>query len=224
VEGVLELLGLPAGANILDLCCGHGRHAIPLAQRGYQVTGLDLSEVFLRYARDKAAARGVEVRWVQADMREVPFEGEFDAVLNLFTAFGYLENEAEDQKVLEQVHKALKPGGRFLIELLHREWLMRHLQPAGITHLDDGALVLQERRFDILSSRNIEQVILIDADGKRIEYEHNERVYTATELARMLETAGLRVKRACGGLVEQEPLGLDSHRLVIVSRKPGGDR
>jgi SAM-dependent methyltransferase len=222
VEGVLELLGLPAGAKILDLCCGHGRHAIPLAQRGYGVTGLDLSEVFLRYARDEAAARGVEVRWVQADMREIPFEGEFDAVLNLFTAFGYLENEAEDQRVLEQVHKALKPGGRFLIELLHREWLMRHLQPSGVTRLEDGALVLEERQFDILTSRITLQVTLIDAGGERIEYEHNERVYTATELARMLETAGLRVEHACGGLVEQEPLELDSHRLVILSRKPGG--
>jgi len=86
VDGIVELLGLPAGAKILDLCCGHRRHAIPLAERGYQMTGLDLSEVFLRHAREAAEARGVEVRWVRSDMRDVPFEAEFDAVLNLFTA------------------------------------------------------------------------------------------------------------------------------------------
>src|SRR5436309_6714365 len=93
VEGIVKLLTLPPGSRILDLCCGHGRHAIPLAQRGYQVTGQDLSDYFLQRAREAAAVQGVQVQWVHHDMRGIPFENEFDAVINIFTAFGYLESE-----------------------------------------------------------------------------------------------------------------------------------
>jgi len=105
------------------------------------------------------------------------------------------------------------------MELLHREWLMRHLQPAGITRHADGFLVLEERRFDLLSSRIATQVTMLHADGRRVEYDHNERVYTLTELARMMEPAGLRVEGCFSGLVERKPLTLDSHRLVILSRQ-----
>src|SRR2546421_15037 len=80
-----------------------------------------LCELFLERARAAAGGRGVDVRWVHGDMREIPFAAEFDAVLNLFTAFGYLETDEEDQKVLAGVQKALKPGGRFLMEIIHRD-------------------------------------------------------------------------------------------------------
>src|SRR4051794_40650994 len=86
VEGIVKLLALPSGSTILDLCCGHGRHAIPLAQRGYHVTGQDLSAVFLQRARADADARHLQVRWVHSDMRTIPFENEFDAIINIFTA------------------------------------------------------------------------------------------------------------------------------------------
>ena len=111
VDGVVSLLGLTPGARVLDLCCGHGRHSIELARRGFDVTGQDLSEIFLRRARHDSAEAGAKVRWVRSDMREIPFEAEFDVVVNLFTAFGYLESEAEDQRVFAQVRKALRPEG-----------------------------------------------------------------------------------------------------------------
>src|SRR2546426_9095666 len=105
VDGIVSLLALSQGSSILDLCCGHGRHAIPLAQRGFQVTGQDLSEVFLREAEKEAQAQSVHVQWLHGDMRNIPFENEFDAAINIFTAFGYLEDQGEDQKVLQQVSK-----------------------------------------------------------------------------------------------------------------------
>src|SRR5687768_11398088 len=88
VEGIVQRLALPPGSRILDLCCGHGRHTIPLAQHGYQMTGQDLSELFLRQARTDAEAQGVQVRWFHSDMREIPFENEFDAVINIYVSFG----------------------------------------------------------------------------------------------------------------------------------------
>lgn len=218
VAFIVERLGLPPGSKVLDLCCGHGRHSIPLAQRGYQVTGLDLSEVFLEKARADAEQAGVQVRWVHSDMRQVPFEAEFDAVINIFTAFGYLESDHEDQKVLRQVCKALKPGGLFLIETINRESIMRRLMPYDISRHEDGLLVLNERYFDLLTSRMAVRVTMIERDGARREYGHALRFYTLTELAHMLEVAGLRLEDYYGGL-DGSTLTLDSRGLVVLSRK-----
>jgi SAM-dependent methyltransferase len=218
VEGIARLLELPPGGRVLDLACGHGRHAIPLAERGYAVTGQDLSEVFLQRARADAQRRGVQARWVHADMREIPFEAEFDAVINIFTAFGYFDRDDEDQRVLEQVRKALRPGGRFLLETLHRDALVRGFQPFAVMRHDDGLLVTEERRFDQLAGRTAVRVTLLYPDGRRSELGHNARTYTVTELARMLERADLPPRAVYGGL-DGSPLSLDSRRLVIVAEK-----
>src|SRR6266496_1113911 len=218
VDGIVSLLALSTGSNILDLCCGHGRHTIPLAQRGYTMTGQDLSEVFLHEAEAQADAHHVQVRFVHNDMRNIPFENEFDAVINIFTAFGYLEDQGEDQKVLRQVCKALKQGGFFLIETLHREGLMRHYAPQMIRYYPEGLIELEERSFDLLTSRNEVNITMIYPDGQRTEYSHSLRVYTLTELVQMLTVAGLQVK-AYFGAWDGSELTIDSFRLILLGRK-----
>ena len=218
VDGIVNLLALPNGSSILDLCCGHGRHAIPLAQRGYKVTGQDLSEVFLREAEKEALAKSVRVNWLHGDMRNIPFENEFDACINIFTAFGYLETQDEDQQVLKQVYKALKPGGLFLLEIIHREGLMRHFSPHMIEHHPDGLIVLEERSFDLFTSRSEVKITMIYPDGRRKEYGHAARVYTLTELAQMLTKAGLQVK-AYYGAWDRSELTIDSFRLILLAQK-----
>jgi SAM-dependent methyltransferase len=219
VEGIVTLLDLPQGSAILDLCCGHGRIAIPLAERGFAVTGLDLSEVFLRHAQEASAARGAPVRWVQGDMRALPFADEFDAVINIFTSFGYLESEAEDAKVLSQVAAALKPGGRFLIEYIHRDSVIRRYRQHSINHYDDGMIALHEGEWDHLAGRNTVTITVIEPDGARREFRHSVRMYTLAELARMLDAAGLPVESYYGGLDGSE-FTFDSRRLVVIARKP----
>jgi len=218
VEGIVNLLALPQGSSILDLCCGHGRHAIPLAQRGYKVAGQDLSEVFLHEAEKEALAKGIQVNWLHGDMRNIPFENEFDAVINIFTAFGYLENQDEDQQVLKQIHKALKPGGLFLLETLHREGLMRHFSPHMIEHYPEGLIVLEERNFDLLTSRSKVKLTMIYPDGRQKEYGNAVRVYTLTELAQMLTKAGVQVK-AYYGAWDGSELTIDSFRLILLAQK-----
>jgi len=218
VDGIDNLLALPQGSSILDLCCGHGRHAIALAQRGYQITGQDLSEVFLHEAEKEAVAKGVHVDWVHSDMRNIPFENEFDAVINIFTAFGYLETQDEDQQVLKQVSQALKPNGLFLLETLHREAFIRHFSPHMIEHRPDGLIVLEERNFDLLTSRANVKITMIYPYGERKEYGHAARVYTLTELAQMLTVAGLQVK-ASFGTWDGGELTIDSFRLILLAQK-----
>ncbi len=218
VDGIVNLLALPHGSSILDLCCGHGRHSIKLAQRGYKVTGQDLSEVFLREAEKEAVAKGVPVDWVCSDMRHIPFENTFDAVINIFTAFGYLETQEEDQQVLQQVSKALRPNGLFLLETMHREKFIRHFEPHMIDHLPDGLIVLEEREIALLTSRANVKLTMIYPDGERKEYGHAARIYTLTELAQMLSRAGLQVKGYYGAWDKSKPT-IDSLRLIVLAQK-----
>jgi SAM-dependent methyltransferase len=218
VEGIIQLLGLPERASILDLCCGYGRIAIPLAQRGYQVTGLDLSETLLAKACTDASAAGVDVRWAHADMRQIPFEAEFDAVINIFTSFGYFESDDEDARVLHEVHKALRPGGLFLLDFINREWVVRHYRRHGITRLDDGGLALQETELDLRSGRNVTRFTLIEPAGERRELRYVVRTYTLAELVKMLDRAGLAIEAHYGDL-DGSTYTLDSQRLVVVARK-----
>ncbi len=218
---IIDRLALSPGSAILDLCCGHGRHSIELAKLGYRVTGLDLSKVFLERARRDADAAGVDVRWVQSDMRQIPFEAEFDAVINMFTAFAYLETKAEDQKVLDAVFGVLAPGGVFLIENVLRESVLRGFMPYGVAHLADDVIAIHEREFDLRASRLNDRVTLIHPGGARTEYDTSMRFYTLTELEEMLQAAGLALDSYWGGL-DASPLHLDSRRLVLLARRPAG--
>ena len=96
IDFLEQVVPLERGAKILVLACGHGRHAIELARRGYAMTGQDLNAFFLQEAARAATRVGVQVRWVQRNMRDIPVADEFAVVLNLFSSFGYLESDAED--------------------------------------------------------------------------------------------------------------------------------
>jgi SAM-dependent methyltransferase len=158
-------------------------------------------------------------------MREIPFEDEFDAVINVFTSFGYLETEDEDRKVLREVHKALKPGGWFLLEVANHDDLMRrYATPTVETDpLEDGTVVVWRSRFDPLPNRYEAHGVLRFPDGRTGEAYHSCRSYALLELVDMLEGMGLSV-RACSGVLDGGELSLESRRLVIVSQKTGPAR
>ena len=221
VNAVVERLGLAPGARLLDLCCGQGRHAVPLAQLGFQVTGLDRSRPLLDRAAALAAGRGGRVGLVEADMRRLPFaDASFDAVLNLFNAFGYLEDDAQDELVLAEVARVLRPGGRFLQELANREALVRGWHDSDVTRTGDGLVVLQERTLNLRSGRERVRYTLLDPDGRRTTREHAMRLYALTELEAMLGRAGLELLAVHGDL-DGGPLELDSSFLVTLSGRAG---
>jgi SAM-dependent methyltransferase len=221
VNAVVERLGLAPGARLLDLCCGHGRHAVPLTQLGYQVTGLDLSRPLLKRAAALAAAGGERVGLVRADMRRLPFaDACFDAVLNLFNAFGYLEDDAQDELALAEVARVLRPGGRFLQELANREALVRGWHDSDVTRTGDGLVVLQERTLNLRSGRERVRYTLLEPDGRRRTTEHAIRLYALTELEAMLGRAGLELLAVHGDL-DGGPLELDSSFVVTLSGRAG---
>ena len=213
-------LGLSTGQEVLDLCCGHGRHAIRLAQAGMKVTGLDLSEQYLAEARDAADKQGVSLELVRGDMRHIPYVLRFDAVINMFSAFGYLESESDDQLVLHAIHNALKPGGSALIDMLNREWVIANNIENEWRVDEDGTTILEHRELDLLASRNHVSFSIIGPDGVRREsVGHKIRLYTLTEIATMLGRAGLAIDRVFGGY-DAAPYSSQSRRMIVVAEKP----
>jgi SAM-dependent methyltransferase len=217
-DGIVSLLGLGDGARVLDLACGHGRHAISLGKRGFDVTGYDLSGVFLERARADAEAQGVSVRWVRGDMRELRFDGEFDAVINIFTAFGYFEDPEDDLGTLRGIRAALEPGGRFLLETLHRDGLPARFQPQTVEKTSNGTIVLHDRAWDLARDVMDDHVTLIRPDGTSAEYTTAVRMRTLHQLLELTREAGLEPEAWYGGL-DGSDLQLSSHRLVLVSAR-----
>ena len=215
-DPLIELLGIEPGARILDLACGSGRFALPLAQRGFRVVGLDLSSAYLKRGRAKAAERGLEVRFVQGDMRALPFKEAFDAVVNLFTSFGYFEDESDHLRVLQEVRRSLKPGGRFLLEMANRDGLVRRFQ-AHDWHEFPDFLALEERAFIAERDRIETRWVKVYPDGRRKEYTSSLRLFTLRELIELFSQAGLKVLGRYGTL-QGDPWSWEAPRLVLVAK------
>jgi SAM-dependent methyltransferase len=211
-----RLASCPAGGDLLDVPCGFGRHSVPLARGGYRVFGVDRSETLLAEARRRAGGE----RWPKlsrADYRELPFADEsFDAVINLFTSLGYLGDE-EDTNVLGEIGRVLRPGGRLVIETMHRDLLVRQFREHDWRLLGEGRLLLEQRTFDAASGVTQTTQTLIDKAGERDSRSFSVRVYTATELVAMLIRAGFEEAR-CHGDLDGAPFATDT-RLVIVARR-----
>ena len=223
VDFIERALELPPGARVLDLCCGWGRHAVRLAQRGYRVTGLDLSAYHIQLANQAARAAGVQAEWLRADMRDVPGRNRFDAVINCFTAFGYFDEQSEDQRVLDGVARALRPGGRFFIDTINHDGLMARFRESDAIVRPDGSLRIEVRRYDVLTGRTNVEWIYVDSEGKRRKAFHSLRLYTYTEFATMLAKAGLRVVRTWGNFDGSE-LSMHSPRMMVMVEKQASFR
>lgn len=190
VEGILEMLDLPEGARVLDLACGWGRHSVELARAGFRVTGLDFSETLLARAAKRAAAAGVEVEWVRGDMREVGRAEEFDAVLSLYSSLGYFLSDEEDLRVLRGAREALRPGGVFLMETMHRDHVLGDYADRDWWETADGATVWVEREFDAVEGVSREW-LRWRRDAETGEKFHALRIRTATEWDALIRAAGL---------------------------------
>lgn len=210
-----RLSGCPADGALLDVGCGFGRHAVPLAAEGFRVTGVDRSATLLEEARRRAGDDGPAL--VAADYRELPFEdASFDAAINLYTSIGFLGDE-EDAQVLAEIARVLRPGGRLVVDTMHRDLLLRIFQERGWRLLGAGRLLLEQRAFDPVAGIVQETQTLIESDGARESQTFATRVYSATELVSMLRAAGFEKVVAHGDL-DGSPFDTGT-RLVLVARR-----
>jgi SAM-dependent methyltransferase len=218
VDFLVERLALEPRASVLDVGCGRGRHSVELARRGFRVTGIDLSPRSLELARAAAAEAEVEVEFRRVDMRELDYDSAFDGAFNVFTSFGYFEEDAENERALHGIARALRPGGRFLIDIINPIALARVYREREWREFDDGSLLTEQRWQDQLTGRGGGTWTFIHRDGTRSVLEHSVRFYAPWELRSMLERAGLEAERAWGSF-DGTDLG-DGTRTILLARKP----
>lgn len=153
-------------------------------------------------------------------MKTIPFESEFDAIINMFTAFGYLKSKDDDFQVLQEMFKSLKPGGKLLIDTLNREWVIINNIEREWRLDKDGTIIIEERNFDLKTSRNHVSFKLVSPEAKIKEIEgHKIRLYTLTELIQMLEEANFVFKKAFGDY-NSSKYDKNSPRMIILAEKP----
>jgi SAM-dependent methyltransferase len=215
VDKAIALSGV-SGSAALDLGCGPGRHAIPLARRGFRVTAVDLSPFHLAKARERAEAAQAAVEFVQADMRTFVRPDAFDLALSLFTSFGYFEDPADDLRVLRHVRESLRPGGVLVMDVASKERLARVLHPTLSQRAADGALLVQRHQIvdDWTRVRNEWTVI---RDGHARTFEFLLRIYSGQELKTLLAAAGFATITLHGAL-DGRPYDLEAERLIAVAR------
>ncbi|WP_127578709.1 class I SAM-dependent methyltransferase [Paenibacillus koleovorans] len=218
VRKMIRWLGLPPGAKVLDLCCGMGRHALALAEAGYRVTGIDLSETLLQEARRQDTAHSID--WHAGDMRSLPFEDDtFRAVVNFFTSFGYFEDDRHNLRVLEEMHRVLEPGGRFLVDFLNEGYVRQHLVPYSVR--EETGLKIEETR-EIEGGFVRKQIIVNEPGQTERRYIEQVKLYGVQELTGMLHGAGLQVDLVYGGYDGQEYRRDESARLILIGTKREG--
>jgi SAM-dependent methyltransferase len=215
-EQIASLLKLQPSATICDLCCGIGRHSLEIGWLGYRVTGVDRTAAYIEQAGKKANEQQLNIRFVQEDMRNFCEPNAFDAVVNVFTSFGFFEDPADDKRVIENVYKSLKDGGKFLIDIMGKEVLARIFREKRWRE-ENGLLILEEAKlaedFSSIDSRWI-----FIKDDRRDECSFTLRIYSAAELGELLKSCGFEQLKVYGDL-SGSPYDQTAKRLVVLAHK-----
>jgi 2-polyprenyl-3-methyl-5-hydroxy-6-metoxy-1,4-benzoquinol methylase len=227
---IFSMMGVPEHALLLDLCCGIGRHSVPLAEKGFRVMGVDLSPQYIMRAQELATERAVSenVEFTVGDMRTINavlngFSGQFHAVLNLFTSLGYYDEEA-DTDVFSQLLDLTASQGILVIDTLNRDWMIRHFQARDIVFTGDDSVCLEERNLNLETSRTENTWTYYEKHENDLQFvdafEWDHRVYSLHELKRLVESSGWTYHAGYGNW-NLDPLTMDSQRMIIVAKKLG---
>lgn len=210
LDNIIERLAIHPDSRILDLACGRGRHSIYLNMKGYDVTGLDMSKTSILEASQNV---NTKLRFLVGDMRFIPYSGQFDYVLNLFTSFGYFEDEADHLRTLESIRESLKPGGTFVLDFFNASKLLANL-------VEEETKEIQGIKFHIARS-------LVDNKiRKQIEFEHEDRdfyfeesveSFTLADFQSLLSKAGFTLKETFGDYELNPYSEKDSERIILIA-------
>ncbi len=207
------------GAKILDLACGFGRHSIAMASRGYDMVGLDLSKPLLRRALGAAQQRSLDIQFVHGDMRALEFSEVFDSCFIWDTSLGYFKDRVNLQ-VLRGVHQGLKKGGRLLIDVVNRDFIV-HQTPTRLWWEGNGCIFLEESEFDFETSvLEVDRSYIYEDGSPPMEQTSYIRLYSVHELRQMLHVAGFKVLEVSGGYhYRGHFLGASSERIIVLAEK-----
>jgi 2-polyprenyl-3-methyl-5-hydroxy-6-metoxy-1,4-benzoquinol methylase len=216
VPKLIELAGRSSG-RLLDLGCGPGRYAVPLAKQGFQVTGVDRTQLLLDRGREHAAAQGETIEWIQDDMRRFVRPDTYNLVVSMFTSFGYFEDIDENRAVLRNVFQSLVSGGVFVIDTMGKEILATRLQSSGVDVLPNGDMFI-ERREIVDDWQKVQNEITTIVQGQIRVFPIRLWIFSAGELKGLFSDAGFRKIKIYGSF-DGAPYGPDAARLIAVAEK-----
>jgi SAM-dependent methyltransferase len=212
---VAACLRVNAGEKLLDVPCGEGRLSREFAKRGFHVTGVDITPELLEVGRAKAAQQQLTIVFEQRDMRDLPWDGIFDGAFCYFGSFGYFD-DLENERFVRAVQRALKPGGRFLIETHIMETLLPLYSSRG-WHRVGNHIILEERHINLNEGR-IESTWTFVDGGRLSTAEVSIRLYTYRELVALFTRAGFANFEAFD-TTSKQPFEYGARRLTFVAQK-----
>jgi SAM-dependent methyltransferase len=219
VNFIDDALSVERGGRILDLACGAGQHAVELAARGYDVVGFDLSQSQLDWAGGLAQERGQRLQFTYGDMRDLVYSEAFDAIYSWNTSFGFFE-EDKNVEVAQRIFRALRPGGRFLLDVINRDFVVAQ-QPGQTWFEGDGCVCIDDVSIDFITSRMKVKRTMMLTNGKNRECNYSVRIYGLHELGKILHDVGFKVLNVSGR--PEMPgvfFGSTSPRIIILAVKP----
>ncbi len=212
LDNLLRALALQPGAKLLDLACGKGRHARYLAEKGFDVTGLDISFASIAFARQFESEH---LAFYQHDMRLPYRHNYYDAVVNFFTSFGYFATDQEHLNSLKNVAKGLRPNGLFLLDYFNAEWVRHHVVRSEEKMIDNIRFHLKKT----IRGPFVHKTVEFTTGGREFTFRERVRLFSQQELRDMLTAAGMRLKHQYGDydLSEYDPAV--SKRLIVIAEK-----
>ena len=219
-DGITHLGNIPSCNNtppkLLDICCGIGRMSNELARRGFVVTGVDITEQYLQTAREDAAHEKLNVEYINIDAREFKKTGYFDIAVNLYNSFGFFADQKDDLLLVRNVYESLKPDGCFMIETVGKEIAVRDFTDGEWFERAGFTVLTKYQPIDAWSIMKNKWILI--KDGKRVEKEFTQRLYSAVELRALLLEAGFKLIEIYGDWDESE-YDINAAKLIVIGRK-----
>ncbi len=215
LELILEQTKITNQNSILDAACGAGRHSIYLASKGFNVIGFDLSKTLLSKAKENAKKRSVENNFVCADLRNICFRKRFDLIINLFTSFGYFNNDEENFKFINTAYRLLNENGFYVLDYFNKNYLLANLT-AENEKLIDGKIIIEKRK--VVNDRIIKEIQIKNG----LEEQHfieSVRLYSKIEIDREFKKIGFIPVSVFGDYDGTNYDEQNSSRLILFFKK-----
>ncbi len=212
LDNLLSALHLPIGASVMDLACGKGRHAKYLAEKGFDVTGLDISLHSIEFA---SQFEHEHLTFFQHDMR-LPFRiNYYDAVVNFFTSFGYFDNDADHHRSLVNIAKGLKPKGLLLLDYFNSDWVRASIIPAETKIIDDIAF----HATKWTDKEHVFKKVIFEVNGQEYAFQERVRLFSLIDFKMLMEQSGLKIKAVFGDYELSAFDPIQSKRMIIIAEK-----
>lgn len=215
VRLILDNVKLSPGDSILDLACGAGRHSLLFAKKGFKVTAVDLSETLLKIAVEHARDLELDINFLKSDIRKLIIGAEFNLIINLFTSFGYFDNDDENKDVIKKAASLLRDRGIFVLDFINKCYVEKNLVIESEDEISGGVLI--QKRW--IENERVSKNITIRKNGVIKNYFESVRLFSFEELESIFKENGLVINKTFGDFIGNKYDRLTSPRIILFAQK-----